>query len=60
MKITWGWDDGYANRRPDLELEVPDEDLEDLDEEGQAEVIMEYVREELDRVVFPWWRREPT
>lgn len=58
MKIKWGFDDGYANRRPDRVIEVPDEDLEDLDEAEQDKIIDEYVQEAFLNSVHSYWRRE--
>jgi len=57
MKILWGWDDGFARRRPSLVLEVPDEDLEDLDEREQDVVIDQYVREAFENQVQTYWKR---
>lgn len=30
MKIKWGIDDGFVNRRPDWTLEIPDIEIEDF------------------------------
>ena len=57
MKIKWGIDDGYVNRRPDWELEVDDEDLDGISKEEQDRVIDEYVNEALFTKINVFWRR---
>lgn len=59
MKIQWHYDDGYVNRTPWRDLEIPDEDLEDLSESEQGRIIDEYVEQAFRNAVQPRWRKRP-
>ena len=55
MKIRWKVDTGYVDRIPPKEFEIPDEDLEDLDEWERDKIISERVLEEFqNRMRLNW------
>jgi hypothetical protein len=56
MKIKWNIETGYVQRIPDWTFDVPDEDLEGLDEREQQAVIEEYVQAEFENnIAYRWW-----
>jgi hypothetical protein len=57
MRVQWAWEDGYVGNRPKQLLEIPDEELEGLDEESQERVIEDYVREAFSERIHYWWEK---
>lgn len=49
MIVRWEVEDGYAGKSRPQETEVPDEELEELDEKERKELIWEYVQDDFDQ-----------
>ena len=48
MKVTWEVEDGYVGKSRPQTTEIPDEDLEGLDEAQKEKVIAEAIQEDFD------------
>ena len=57
MEIIWWAEDGYAGKQRPHKLDVPDEELEGLNDEAQDEIIDGYVQEEFKQTVSAGWER---
>jgi hypothetical protein len=57
MRIRWDIEDGYAGKSRPHFVDVPDEDLEDLDEAEQNEVIEEHVKQAFEDTIYYYWKR---
>jgi hypothetical protein len=48
MKITWEIDDGYIGRSRPHHLEIPDNDMEDMNDEEKVKYIEEYIQDDFN------------
>lgn len=48
MIVRWEVEDGYYGKSRPQETEVPDEELEGLDEDERQELIREFVQQDFD------------
>jgi hypothetical protein len=48
MKITWMIEDGYVGASRYQHLEIPDEDMEDMDDEAKEKYIEEYIQNDFN------------
>ena len=51
MKVHWQIDDGYAGRARPQCTEIPDKEIEELDEEEIQKVIEEYVDDDFKQKI---------
>jgi hypothetical protein len=58
VKIKWGVD-GFDTHDVFF-CEIPDEDIEDLDENGRQKFIDEYINEEAALNISLWWEEVKT
>ncbi len=55
MKIKWEVEDGYVGKSRPQYLEIPDEDLEDMDEDEKQSYIEDSVKNDFEnKVSFTW------
>lgn len=57
MKISWNVYTGYVHRSPNLELEIPDEDLKGLNEKEIEDLVEECVEDEFYNKISFYWRK---
>lgn len=55
MKMAWAIDDGYMGSRPQF-TEIPDEELEDLNEDERQKLIEKYVQDDFDLISWHYLR----
>jgi hypothetical protein len=55
MKVKWTLETGYVTRIPAFVVNVPDEDLEGLDEGQQEEIINAYIQDDFENNIS--WSR---
>jgi hypothetical protein len=55
MKVRWEIDDGYVGGDRPQCTEIPNEDLEGLDEEQQLAVVEQYIQEDFEHKASPCW-----
>lgn len=54
MRVTWEVEDGYAGKNRPQFTDIPNEDLEDLDEDERKQLIDDYVRQDFESNIY-WY-----
>ena len=54
MRVTWEVEDGYAGKNRPQFTDIPNEDLEGLDEDERKQLIEDYVRQDFESNIY-WY-----